>query len=167
MMPYFAVDDIRYPLDTESSSTRIVNNISVSTKCKVTKTEKGYCYLYSIKNDGKIPVKYSWEILNRMTHFGQNDEIIWMLPPGENVNFVFHNPEPPFNWGGKTKNFILQNKDRFEKTMNNVPDVPKGVKMSVPKVEFYNTFESTEYGPLPKSYTKIDGKILNLFERIK
>jgi len=138
------------PLDTDFKIQHNNDYHSVETICKVTKAGDIYTYFYSIKNNGKSPVKVKWEMLSKVLNLGQDTEMMWHVEPGDNLNFIVEHPDPPVQYNDRVQTHTLSNKNNFEKTKQNLP---KGVKVDIPNAKFYRTDTNHVIGILPKSFT--------------
>jgi hypothetical protein len=143
-----------FPLDQELKSSFGSNSISVELICKVTKAGDTYTYMYSMKNKGKKKISVKWETVNKAMCFGGNLDMVYELEPNENLNFILEHPDAPVYTWGTAKAFYLTNKEQFNKTLEMLPDVPKGVKMKIPNKSFLNSSSGSTNAALPLSYTK-------------
>jgi hypothetical protein len=149
LMLAIPVSDVQ--LDQELKSVH-QGNCSIEIISKVTKTGDTYTYLYSIKNKGKQDVKFKWNVLNKAMQYGADIDMVIELKPGENLNFVLEHPdEPAYFWGMATSYYTLSKED-FDKLLSRTPNLPKGVKMQMPKrsVELAESMGASSV--LPKTY---------------
>jgi len=143
-----------FPLDQELKSGFGNGDVSVELICKVVKTGDSYTYMYSIKNKGKKKIRVKWETLNKAMAFGGNLDMIYELDPNENLNFILEHPDPPVATWGNAKAFYLTDKEEFNKTLEMLPNVPKGVKMKIPNKSFLQSSSGGSNAALPSSYTR-------------
>ena len=142
-----------FPLDQEMKSNFSGGDgADIEMICKVTKVGESYTYLYSIKNNGKKPIKFKCDVLDKAMQHGVGVDTIHDLEPGENLNFVLEHPDPPKNAWGKATAFYLTSKADFEKMIQNVPEAPKNQKISVPNKNFYLSITMGVNIALPESF---------------
>ncbi len=140
-------------LDEEFKQNISVNDCAVELISKVSKSGDTYTYMYSIKNTGKVPVKVKWTALNRALQSGSESDILLDIKPGENLNFVLEHPDPPMQTWSQAAAFTKSDRDRVLDEIKRTPNVPKGVKITMPKLVLYSC-EGTwgVNSVLPKSY---------------
>lgn len=137
-----------FPLDVDIKMEHKNDYYNVDTICKVTKAGDAHNYFYSIKNNGKSSVKVKWGLLNKALNLGQDVDMMWDIEPGEIINFMLEHPDPPQMVGEKllahtaTKEF-------------KPPNLPKGVKLDIPKASLYRVDVSYGQGALPKSFIPV------------
>jgi hypothetical protein len=152
LLPLFTGLIAMFPLDFEMKTEHKNDYYNVDTVCKVTKTGDTYNYFYSIKNNGKSSVKVKWGVLNKALNLGQDVDMMWDIEPGENINFVLEHPDPPQLAGDRVSTHTGSSIKEFEKTKI---DLPKGVKIDMPKANFYRVDVSYGQGALPKTFVSV------------
>ena len=144
-----------YPLDQDMKNVCDIDGVNFETISKVVKVGNTYTYMYSVKNKSKNPLKFKWSIISRAMQYGADIGLLYDIPPGEHINFVLNHPDPPVYSYGPVSAYSAMSKAEFEKMRGQLPDIPKGVKMSLPSKNFMLEYSANNMsGPLPKSYVK-------------